>query len=208
MEEWFGKKKIKKMKKLSIKEIFSEEEKLDSKPIEADNTNSQDKRMAELAKALDLKGEVYKEEKQRPINENKIKKEFDRFRKVAKIDEALGNVAQTHPQGGLSNLNAQMNNSTLNTSVNSFMQTIPGKTVNTFLDNPNMTIADKNHNPNYTYLQPAEALRLSISRVLSSGAPVGDMGFYDEVNWNLNRLGFFSKSPLDIKQAILKMIKD
>lgn len=198
------------MKKISIKEIFSDDEKIKKAKVKSIKKDSKDNRMARLAKSLEQKNEIYKNPKdaEKNINEESVKKEFERFRKIAKIDENTGYGMNTHPQGGLSNLNAQMNNSTINTSVNSFFEPIPGKTVNTFLDNPNMFIADKNHNPNYTYLQPAEALRLSISRVLTSGAPVGDMGFYDEVNWNLNRLGFFSKSPLDIKQAILKMIKD
>jgi hypothetical protein len=43
---------------------------------------------------------------------------------------------------------------------------------------------------------------------LTSGAPIAEMSFYDEVNWNLNNLGFDSKLPLDIKQTIFKMIKD
>jgi hypothetical protein len=30
--------------------------------------------------------------------------------------------------------------------------------------------------------------------------------FYDEINWNLEKLGFPAKSPLDIKQALLKML--
>lgn len=56
-------------------------------------------------------------------------------------------------------------------------------------------------------LKPEEALNIAIERVLSSGAPINNISFYDEINWHLSKLGFPSKSPLDIKQAILKMVE-
>lgn len=204
----FGKKN-KKMKKLSIKDIFVNDDSDNSKKDETIKENSKDSRMARLAKALDEKNEVYKgpDELKKESNPDNIKKEFERFKKIAKLDENFGNAMNTHPQGGLSNLNAAQNNSTINTSVNSFMGDMPGKTVNSFLENPNLYLASKNHNPNYTYLRPSEALRLSIIRTLNSGAPVAKMGFYEEVNWNLNNLGFDSKSALDIKQMLLKIVQ-
>ena len=55
-------------------------------------------------------------------------------------------------------------------------------------------------------LKPEEALKIAIERVLSGGAPVNNISFYDEVNWNLSKLGFPSKAPLDIKQTILGMV--
>lgn len=200
-------KKTKKMEKLSIKDIFTHDES-DQKPeTEVVKENSKDSRMARLAKALDQKNEVYKgpEDLAKNVSQESVN-EIERFRKIAKLDEA-GNVMNTHPQGGLSNLNTAQNSSTINTSVSTFMGDMPGKSVNTFLENPNLYLADKNHNPNYTYLKPSEALRLSIIRTLNSGAPVGKMGFYEEVNWNLNNLGFDSKSPLDIKQMLLKIVQ-
>lgn len=197
------------MEKLSIKDIFSNDEQEAASETSKLNENSKDKRMAELAMALEQKNEIYKESDNRKerADQKLIEKERERFRKVCKMDESLGNVGNTHPQGGLSNLNAAQNNSTINTSVNSFMGDMPGKTVNTFLENPNLYLANKTHNPNYTYLRPSEALRLSIIRTLNSGAPVAKMGFYEEVNWNLNNLGFDSKSPLDIKQMLLKIVQ-
>ncbi len=77
--------------------------------------------------------------------------------------------------------------------------------INNILNNPN---SNKLYNPNYTYLQDAEALRLAISRVLSSGSPINNLGFYEEVNQVLNQLGFGAKSALDIKQAVKQLIKD
>jgi hypothetical protein len=56
-------------------------------------------------------------------------------------------------------------------------------------------------------LKPEEALKIAIERVLSSGAPINNISFYDEINWNLSKLNFASKHPLDIKQALFKMIE-
>lgn len=191
------------MEKFTIKNIFCE----DDNNKNSSSENKQDKRMKDLADKLDAKNEVYlNEELKKDIDPEDVKKELERFKKIARLDEA--NVALTHPQGGISRSGPGLNNPTIGTTVANFMGDMPGKTVNTFLENPNLYLANKNYNPNYTYLQPNEALRLSISRTLTSGAPVAEMSFYDEVNWNLNNLGFDSKSPLDIKQTILKMIKD
>lgn len=174
-------------------------------------------RMIEILKSMEEeKHEVYKgpDDIAPDVNPSHVKEAFERFKEIAKIDKEEkseineANVTRTHPQAGLKQYGPGLNNMTLGTTVNTFMMDVPGKTVNTFLENPNQGLASKNHNPKYTYLQPAEALRLAVSRVLSSGAPIADISFYDEVNWNLNNLGFDSKSPLDIKQSILKMIKD
>lgn len=187
------------MDKITIKDIFAEDDSESKK-------NNKDQRMIDLNNALNEKKEIYLKGDKKELNEKALKEEISRLKKVAKLDEA--NVALTHPQGGLNKMGPGFNNPTIGTSVANFMGDMPGKTVNTFLENPNLYLANKNYNPNYTYLQPNEALRLSISRTLTSGAPVAEMSFYDEVNWNLNNLGFDSKSPLDIKQTILKMIKD
>lgn len=55
-------------------------------------------------------------------------------------------------------------------------------------------------------LTPEEALKISLERTLKSGDPVNNISFYDEVNWNLDQLGFPSKNPLDIKQHLLNLI--
>jgi hypothetical protein len=56
-------------------------------------------------------------------------------------------------------------------------------------------------------LRPEEALHVAIMRVLAAGSPVNNISFYDEINWNLSQLGFPSKLPLDIKQALLKLVE-
>lgn len=81
-----------------------------------------------------------------------------------------------------------------------------GKTVNSIVDQmyDNPSIAYK---PIRQPLLPEEAFNLAINRALRSGAPVQDMGFYDEVNWHLMSLGFPAKNALDIKNAILKLME-
>lgn len=56
-------------------------------------------------------------------------------------------------------------------------------------------------------LKPEEGLKIAIERVLSSGAPINNISFYDEINWHLSKLGFPSKGPLEIKQALIKMVE-
>lgn len=56
-------------------------------------------------------------------------------------------------------------------------------------------------------LRPEEALHIAIMRVLTGGSPVNNISFYDEINWHLSKLGFPSKLPLDIKQALLKIVE-
>lgn len=82
-----------------------------------------------------------------------------------------------------------------------------GETVNNFIEKTTAMPKLGQYNPNYTFLQPHEALDLAIKRVLGSGAPINNLSFYDEINNNMNKMGFTSKSPLDIKSAISNMIK-
>ena len=56
-------------------------------------------------------------------------------------------------------------------------------------------------------IKPAEAIDIAIKRTLSSGAPVNNMGFYDEVNWHLQTLGNPAQQPIVIKETITKMLK-
>ncbi len=186
-------------KTMTIKDIFTddtEKKSIVKKEIKKDKTDEQTQRMLDISNSLGSKSEIYLKENKKVINQDLLNKEISRYKTIARIDEFNNNKMAANGSAAYGN------------SVNTFLNNSVGKSVNTFLDNPNTSLADRNHNPNYTYLQPAEALRLSISRSLTSGAPIANVTFYDEVNWNLNNLGFDSKTPLDIKQAILKMIKD
>lgn len=151
-----------------------------------ENKNTETGRMQELLKSFNNKNEVIKEEKEITVDEGKILEESERLKELARIDEwASNNQFAT----GTAQFNPGF-----------------GQTVNTFLPNNNQN--NFKYNPNYTYLQPSEALSLAIKRTIESGAPVKDMGFYEEVNWNLNNMGFDSKLPLDIKNAVAKLAKD
>lgn len=152
--------------------------------------------MKRLSKSFDEKNEVIKESTEVIPDETVLKAEADRLKEIARLNE-----------WGMAGLSSASQYSANVPTVQGF-----GQTVNTFLD-PQQNLGarngnnEKKYNPNYTFLQPAEALNLALTRTLESGAPVNNLGFYDEVNWNLNNMGFLSKQPLDIKNAILKMIK-
>ena len=78
-----------------------------------------------------------------------------------------------------------------------------GKTVNTFL--PGMDTQHYGASANLTF---SEGLHIAIKRAIKSGAPVNNMDFYQETNWNLNNMGFDSAQPIDIKETLKKMLKD
>src|ERR1035437_4329556 len=116
-------------------------------------------RMKELVKSFEEKNEVIKDAEFTKINEDILKEESDRLKVIARIDEAAFNAQNT----------------------GQFASKMPyvagaGQTVNTFLpqpaadSNPKSPDGKKFYNPNYTYLQPSEALRLCIKRAIESGA--------------------------------------
>lgn len=193
--------------KLSIKDIFTpenieEKNEVPQGPTINESEKQENNRMMELIKSFDEKGEILKKESSIIVDNNKIREEAERLKTIARLDE-LGTGNQF-----TGNISSVMG---LNQTVNSFIDTqkSKGDSVNAIMNNMlNSPNSNKLHNPNYTYLQEAEALRLSISRALNSGAPVNGIGFYEEVNHVMNQLGFNAKSPLDIKQAVLKLIKD
>jgi hypothetical protein len=141
------------------------------------------------------------------VNKKNLSKEFERFSKITnRVEERLsegmfdatsgtemtrgGNA----PQPYVSKYNAQAG-----------MKHYPGygKTVNTFI--PSMDTQYYGGSANLTL---SEAMCLAIKRVINSGAPVNNMDFYQEVNWNLNNMGFNSAQPMDIKESLKKMLKD
>jgi hypothetical protein len=148
------------------------------------NKNISEKdRMRNLVKSFEEKNEIIKESIEKNIDESAILKEGARFKEVARIDEWIA------PQKMNNNANAH------------------GATVNSFLP----TTEDSNvkmYNPNYTYLQSTEALYLAIKRAIESGAPINNLGFYEEVNWHLSNMGFNARQPLDIKTSLKKMVND
>ncbi len=146
------------------------------------NINQKD-RMQRLVKSFEEKNEILKESKEVTFDENAILKESGRLKEIARIDEWIANP-----------------------KIN---QNVTGQdvTVNTFM--PSSEDANvKMYNPNYTYLQSNEALSLAVKRAIESGAPINNLGFYEEVNWHLNNMGFNARQPLDIKTVLKKIIND
>ena len=148
-------------------------------------TKNQTERFKQLIRSYEEKNETTREEVSLSINEQILQEETNRFKEVARIDEWIGQKQQF--------------------ATNSSFVAGQGQTVNTFLPQAQN---NADYNPNYTYLKPSEALKLAIERTLKSGAPINDISFYDEINLNLNKMGFNSKSALDIKNTILNSIKD
>lgn len=148
---------------------------------------SEKDRMKELVEMFSKKDEIYtsKEDKE-PTNEA-LTKEYNRLQNLAS-----GQANSTFKENYMSTADYGMNGT-------------KGRTVNSIIDQmyDNPAIAYK---PIRQPLQAEEGFELAIKRALKSGAPVQDMGFYDEVNWHLMSLGFAAKLPLDIKNAVLKMI--
>ena len=79
-----------------------------------------------------------------------------------------------------------------------------GRTVNSMIDDlyDNPSVGYKHTAP----LAPEEALDIAIKRVLKSGAPINNLSFYDEINLELQSLGFPGKNAIDIKAAITALI--
>src|ERR1035437_627584 len=153
--------------------------------------NNEINRIKQLVQSFDEKHEVLKETKDKNINQDALLKEVERLKEIdgrikegKRIDEWIANP-------------------TINQTVSSAGG--HGVTVNSFIPNT----AEQNvkmYNPNFTYLQASEALFLCIKRAIESGAPINNIGFYEEINWNLNNMGFNSRMPIDIKVALKKMI--
>jgi hypothetical protein len=143
-------------------------------------------RMKELVEMFSKKDEIYvpKEEKA-PTNEG-LTNEYLRLQSLAS-----GKANSTFKENYM-------------TSNDYGMGGKAGRTVNSIIDQmyDNPSVA---YQPIRQPLTAEEGIELSIKRALKSGAPVKDMGFYDEVNWHLMSLGFPAKNPIDIKGQLLRM---
>lgn len=80
-----------------------------------------------------------------------------------------------------------------------------GRSVNNLTNDYNQKMG--NQNSLASSIKPSEALDIALKRTLESGAPVNNMGFYDEVNWHLQTLGSSAQQPIVIKEAINKLLK-
>lgn len=162
--------------------------------------NKEKNRMIQLSKALSEKNEIFKESREE-TNAEKISEEYKRLSELASGEktgaskEKMSEAIQGGFMGGSSDAGG-------------FHGTNQVRGVNSIIDNmysnPTMYQGAQGNN---IALKDNEALTIAIKRTLDSGAPVNDIAFYDEVNWNLAQLGFPSKLPQDIKTGILEMLK-
>ena len=143
-------------------------------------------RMRELVEMYSKKDEIYIPKKEKQIENEGLNKEYDRLKKLAS-----GKANSTFKENYMSTNDYGMRGG-------------QGKTVNSIIDQmyDNPSVA---YQPIRQPLTAEEGVELAIKRALKSGAPVKDMGFYDEVNWHLMSLGFPAKNPIDIKASISKM---
>ena len=153
-------------------------------------------RMRNLVESFNKKGEIFKTERE-STNSEKLQKEFKRLSELAS-GEKTGAIKE-NIQGSYMGGNQQKGG---------YHGVNQGRTVNSIIDNlysnPTQYQGAKG---NLIAIKDDEALEIGIKRTLESGAPVNDISFYDEVNWNLAQLGFPSRLPQDIKTAIKKLIK-
>lgn len=154
---------------------------------------SEKNRMIELLKSFEKKDEVYLSDDNKEINESKLGREFSRLKKLSSqnnndyFKESFYQVNNSYPQPGM--------------TVNSIAEpSIQLSKVGPLGQDPQVK------NLVSTTLQPSEALEVAVRRALKSGNPINNIGFYDEVNWHLNSLGFPSRLPIDIKNAVLEMV--
>lgn len=165
-------------------------------------------RIKKLNESLEKKILVAKTGK-KSTDKTKLKEEFARFSKINKrVKERVDEAGAWGAQGGTESARIGSNPQSYGTGFNpkAGVSNYPGygKTVNTFIP----TIDNSGNMKNAAFLQPKEALNLSITRTIESGAPIKDLDFYSEVNWNLNNMGFDSKQPIDIKEALKKLLKE
>ena len=164
--------------------------------------------MKKLNESLNEKSLVKKTGK-KSVDKTKLKEEFARFSKINKrVKERVDEGGAWGAQGGTESARIGSNPQSYGTGFNPKAGLSNyggfGKTVNTFIP----TIDNSGNMKNAAYLQPKEALNLAIKRTIESGAPIKDLDFYSEVNWNLNNMGFASQKPIDIKELLKKMLKE
>lgn len=141
------------------------------------------------------------------VNKKTLSKEFERFSKITnRVEERLNEGMFDATSGTEMSRGGNMPQSYVSRySTQAGMKHYPGygKTVNTFI--PSMDTQYYGASANLTL---SEGMCIAIKRVINSGAPVNNMDFYQEVNWNLNNMGFDSAQPMDIKESLKKMLKN
>ena len=149
--------------------------------------------MIKLSQSFDKKGEIFKENREK-TNSEKITEEFKRLSELASgvKTSAIKESMDGGFMGGSENVG--------------FNGLTQSQGFNSITDNFSNSTMYQGAKGNNVALKDGEALGISIKRTLESGAPVNDINFYDEVNWNLSQLGFPSKLPQDIKTTIINLM--
>lgn len=180
-----------------LKDIFTPSSNNKENIEESSNVIKKDdklNRMNELIKSFDNKNEIIKENESKELTVESVEQSKSRFKKLVEYNQISPNMGSNNPVG---------------------------QTVNTIPGAPGITNIGANpNNPTYTQSSPDmykgtnvyaltedEALEVCVKRALKSGAPVNNLSFYDEVNWNLGTLGFSPKLPVDIKDCIVKCME-
>jgi hypothetical protein len=158
--------------------------------------NTEKDRMSKLTQSFNQKGEIFKEDRE-PTNSEKLSEEFKRLSELASGAKtgAIREASEGGYMGGTDSASGGFPGMSQSRTVNSI--------VDNMYSNPTLYQGAKG---NLTAIKDTEAMDISIRRTLESGAPINNIAFYDEINWNLAQLGFPSKLPQDIKSAILKLI--
>lgn len=143
-------------------------------------------RMQELVAMFSKKDEIYTSKEKNNNTSDVLKKEYSRLKDL-----------------GSGKLNADFKESYF--ASNEFGIGGQGMTVNGIIDNmyANPSVSFK---PIKQPIKTEEALDIAIKRTIESGAPVNNLDFYAEVNWQLAQLGFPSRNPLDIKTKLISLI--
>lgn len=163
-----------------------------------------EERIKKLSKLLESKTLTDKEEK-KVVNEDKLSEEFKRFSQINNRVEERLNEGMFDAQGGTEMTKGGNTPAPYSMKyTQAGMKHYPGygKTVNTFLPN-----TDSQFYGAASTLNSSEALCVAITRAINSGAPVNNMSLYQEINWNLNNMGFESVQPIEIKESLKAMIK-
>jgi len=150
-----------------------------------------DQRMLDIIKKMSQSGVAMRDEEE-TLSENKnLKGHSERFKRVSTynpLEENLAFTSKSPMTGGVGE------------TVNSMIDTADGSSYSKLGDNTAMPAVNAG-------VTAKEALELSIKRTMDSGAPINSIGFYDEINWNLEKMGYPSKLPLDVKSALNDMLK-
>jgi len=158
--------------------------------------NKEKDRMRKLTQSFNTKNEIFKEDREE-TNAEKLQEDYKRLSELA-TGERTGARIEEAQQGGFAGGTEQSGG---------YHGVNQGKTVTSLVDNmysdPTQYQGAQGNN---IAIKDTEAIEIAIKRTLNSGAPVNNIAFYDEVNWNLAQLGFPSKLPQVIKEAILKLM--